>query len=349
MPDTIVPAALRKGDSIAFVSPSKRLNTSHPAALKRAKDFFEARGYKVKVIFDETKTEGLRATTLKRCEELHSAFRDPEVKAVLCTSGGHGADELLRHLDYELIRANPKIFAGYSDITQLIYAIFPNTGLRGFYAPAAITEFADLPAPPSFTVDHFFHVLANPTNEAVGPIPQSKEWFPDLAKFLVEDPSSEEPRVSRPNPGWKWLRPGKTTGRLHGGSFGVLYQFKGTKFCPSSHRGKTLMIETSMGASLREPLSFAQLRLQLSQLVNTGLFDEIAGLLVGRWYGYNDDERLEAEMLLLEFLEGTGFLILSNVDFGHTDPPLTIPFDALASLDSEKNEFVVLEAGVKGD
>lgn len=121
--------ALKPGDTIAFVSPSETLKNAFPIAHGRAKSFFERLGYKVNVIFDDSPAANFRDSVLKRCEELHAAFRDPDVKMVLCTVEGTTANELLRFLECDLIRANPKIFYSYSDITILHYVIYTQAGL----------------------------------------------------------------------------------------------------------------------------------------------------------------------------------------------------------------------------
>ena len=86
----------------------------------------------------------------------------------------------------------------------------------------------------------------------------------------------------------------------------------------------------------------------MADLVNLGIFEQITGLVVGRPYKYTDEQKEEFKQMVLDQCYGTDFPILYNVDIGHTDPLLTIPLNALASLDSERDEFAILEAGVAG-
>jgi muramoyltetrapeptide carboxypeptidase LdcA involved in peptidoglycan recycling len=125
-------------------------------------------------------------TVLLRCHEIHSAFRDPEVKAIICTIGGLSANELLPHLDYDLIKANPKIFCGYSDITLLHHAIFTQTGLQTFYGPAAITQFGEYPKPLNFTLSHFLKVLQG-VEKPIGALPRSIEWTEEFLDWGKEE------------------------------------------------------------------------------------------------------------------------------------------------------------------
>lgn len=121
--ERVIPEKLQMGDTIAFISPSARLNLLLPAPFERAKAFVEGLGYHVKVFFNNQEPADFHDSVLQRCEEVHEAFRDSSVKAIVCTIGGSNANELLPHLDHQLIKSHPKIFCGYSDITLLHYAI----------------------------------------------------------------------------------------------------------------------------------------------------------------------------------------------------------------------------------
>jgi muramoyltetrapeptide carboxypeptidase len=241
MAPTTVPAALKEGDTIAFISPSERLNSIFPAALNRAKIYIDSLGFKVKIIFDPTPSSNFREAVLKRCDEVHAAFRDPEVKAILCTVGGTTANELLRFLDYDLIKANPKIFCGYSDITVLHYAIFTQTGLQTFYGATAIAEFGEFPEPLDFTAKDFLKVLKDSADRPIGLVPRSLEWTQDLPGFFFGK-DTKGPRNLDPAPGWTWLRAGKAKGRIFGGCLSVVLRLKGTKYW-ADHRGKILLLE----------------------------------------------------------------------------------------------------------
>ncbi|KAG8999988.1 hypothetical protein FRB95_011495 [Tulasnella sp. JGI-2019a] len=126
---------------------------------------------------------------------------NPDVKAIICTIGGHTTNELLPHLDYELIRANPKIFIGYSDITLLHYALFVKAGLRTFYGPAVITQWGEFPQPYTFTADHFFRVVTRPV-ESISLVPRSCEWTQEFLDWGTTD-AEQRPRKMLQSPKWK--------------------------------------------------------------------------------------------------------------------------------------------------
>ena len=285
---------------------------------------------------------------LQRCEQIHQPFRDPDVKAIICTIGGNRANELLRHLDYSLIQSNPKIFCGYSDITLLHYAIFTQTGLQTFYGPTAIPELGEYPEPFSFTSKNLLHVTRESAGEAVGVVPRSSHWAEKLPDFFFGDESSQRPRELSSSPKWIWLRSGIATGRIFGGCLPSVLRLSGTRFWPD-YGGRVLFLENPMGKKIEDPFPLDDTRACMADLVNTGVFDEITGLIVGRPYGYDEQMRGEFAQMIADQCSGTDFPILLNVDIGHTSPVLTIPMNALVSLDSEKDDFRILEPGVLGN
>jgi muramoyltetrapeptide carboxypeptidase LdcA involved in peptidoglycan recycling len=156
---TTIPRSLRKGDTIAFISPSARRNSIFPAPLDRAKAYLESLENQVKIIYSDISSLSHKKSILARCDEIHSAFADPSITAIICTAGGTSSNELLKHLNYALIRSHPKIFCGFSDITVLHYAFLTQAHLRTFYSPEAIKHLGDYPRPMEFTLSHFLAML----------------------------------------------------------------------------------------------------------------------------------------------------------------------------------------------
>ena len=136
----IRPAALRPGDTIAFVAPAGGLDRDR---MELARKRLEACGFQVKVPDDLFRRRGyLAGTDEARAGELMAAFRDPQVRAIFPGTGGYGATRILDRLDYEAIRSNPKILIGFSDITALHLAIQKKTGLITFHSPNPIGSVA---------------------------------------------------------------------------------------------------------------------------------------------------------------------------------------------------------------
>ncbi|OOF90641.1 hypothetical protein ASPCADRAFT_519063 [Aspergillus carbonarius ITEM 5010] len=354
MPDTILPKALQKGDTIALISPSARLNDVLPRSLARGKTFLESLGFPVKIIYTSLPPTTPIAESIRvRCEELHTAFHDPSIAAIICTIGGSHANEMLPFLDYDLIQSNPKIFIGYSDTTFLHYAIESRTGLRTFYGPSILTDLCDFPNPLQFTINHFLHVLAPPTTTPIGPLPRSATCTLDHGAFLYGDDESTTPRDLIPAPSWRWLRRSHSTGHLYGGTVSCVVRLQGTPYAPASWEDKIMFLESAMGDSLAQPYSVDRFRSALVDLALCGVLQQIRGLVVGRGYKYDDEMQDQLAGVITEVFDtivgrgSEGIPILMNVDFGHTSPLLTLPIGARVRLNSERDEFVVLEAAVE--
>ena len=130
-----------------------------------------------------------------------------------------------------------------------------------------------------------------------------------------------------------------------GGCLPSMLQLAGTKYFPS-YRGCILLLENPEGEVFNGPLPYEQTRSLMADLVNLGIFEEIIGLVIGRPYKYDDEQKEDFKQMVLDQCRQSIFPILFNVDIGHTDPMLTIPLNALASLNSERDEFAIVESGV---
>lgn len=339
------PRALCQGDTIAIISPSGRLNDIFPNRVARGKEFLEQLGYQVKIVFNVPTPTDHWQRILHRCEEIHSVFADSSIKAIFCTIGGLSANELLPHLDYDLIKANPKIFCGYSDITLFHSAFFTQASLRTFYGPALIPTLGEYPRPFQFAIDHFLHVLRDSVDKPIGPIPRSPAWTQEFLDWGDSSIETSRPRHTNPALPWKWLRPGKTTGRIFGGCLPSILQLTGTKYLPD-FRDRILLLETPEFEAAGTPVPLEYARSWMADLVLAGIIGSVSGIVLGRPYSYDDKMRQEFEQMVVEQCYGTEFPILANVDVGHTDPILTLPLNALATLDSDADEFTIIEAAV---
>lgn len=359
--DPIIPKALKKGDTIAFISPSARLNGILPTPLARGKAYLESLGFCVEIIFTSS-TSTAATTSIKesiriRCEELHTAFRDPRITTIICTIGGAHANEMLPFLDYSLIQSNPKIFVGYSDTTFLHYAIQSRTGLRTFYGPSVLTDFSDSPKPMQFTIDHFVRVLTETENPA-GLVPRSSVCAVEHSDFFFGNEASDKPRQVVESPSWRWLRKGRAIGHLYGGTISCVVRLQATNYAPGSWKGKILFLESAMGDDMHLPYSVSEFRNNLVDLALSegggggNVLHDISGLVVGRGYKYDTHMQDELAGVIEQVFDAIvgrkdELPVLMNVDFGHTSPILTLPIGALARLDSGLDEFSIVESGVK--
>lgn len=129
----IMPPKLKIGDTIGVVAPSSPIIGDNIEELNKAKGIVEKSGFKVKYsknLFSNT--NGYSATAKEKAEDINAMFADKEVKMIWCAKGGNNSNSTFEYLDYELIKKNPKIICGYSDITSLTNIITEKTGLITF-------------------------------------------------------------------------------------------------------------------------------------------------------------------------------------------------------------------------
>jgi muramoyltetrapeptide carboxypeptidase len=249
----IKPKRLEKGDTIGIISPSgsaaynkKMFNAGLKVIKKLGFDY--KLGKNVYAELDEHKNNYSAGTVEQRIEDLHWVFEDKEVDAIICSTGGVTANQLLRHIDYNIIKKNPKIFSGMSDITTLENPIFAKTGLVTFHGPIVMFmwEFAK--------EQELFLNAVKPE-----PLGQIKPFKPNT---------------------WQTIKPGKTSGRLVGGNFNTVAKLLGTEFEPD-WRNKILLLEAfQMKSESVEDV--------MSDYANHGVYDKISGMIIGHLDGYDN-------------------------------------------------------------
>jgi muramoyltetrapeptide carboxypeptidase len=275
------------------------------------------------------------ASAEERAADINAAFADPEVKLVLAAIGGLHSIQVLRHLDYELIAANPKLFQGYSDITVLHWALLRHAGLATLYGPALLTSLAEYPSVLPFT-DHFVR-KAWFENEPIEFEP-AIEWTDELLDFDVAA-DLERPRTKTQNEGWMPLRGGAAEGPLVVGCLeSIAFFLAGTHAWPDL-RGAILAVEPA-----DTPASPAIADACLSVLDEHGVLEDVAALVVGRPCRYSASQR---ELLWRAVKARTApyaLPVLANVDFGHSDPFHPIPNGVRARIDVDELQFETLES-----
>ena len=178
--DNIIAPKLKKGDTIGFLSVSGDIKDF--SRLEKAKELFEKRGYRV-VISDTAKMRKnyLCAQDAIRAKALNDFFADKSINAIVSCRGGYGAIRILDKIDYELIKNNPKIFCGYSDITALQLMIYKKTGLVTYNAPMAYSDFGtDLEED---TINSFFNTLEHGIKEIS--LEKSKIYYGGIAAGIL--------------------------------------------------------------------------------------------------------------------------------------------------------------------
>lgn len=315
----IKPKALKAGDIVGVITPSTYV--SDPMRLDLVPKTIEHFGLKVKIGKNVRKRSGYLGGSIdERVADLHEMFQDPEVKGIFCIRGGYGSPQLLDRIDYKLIRNNPKVFAGYSDITAMHLAIQRHAGLVTFHSPVVLSRFTD------WTQDHFRRAL-----------------FTNEAKRIIRNPDERNPL--RPVHPFRAIRPGKVRGPIMGGNLTLISSLMGTPYEPDT-RGKIFFIEDVGEEPYRIDRMLTQLRL-------AGKFDQAAGIIVGECVDCNPREfrpGFESTFSLNEVLEDIlstlRVPVLSGLLVGHTDDQATLPLGVTAELDAEAGSLTIEEAGV---
>ncbi|MBA3275937.1 MAG: LD-carboxypeptidase, partial [Chloroflexia bacterium] len=277
-------------------------------------------------------------TAENRVADLHAMFADPEVAAILATIGGDHSCQLLPLIDWELIRDNPKIFMGFSDITVLNVAIRARTGLVTFNGPGLLTDWAEFPDMPAFSRENALRAIRTP--EPMGDLAPSAWWTEEFLDWATGEDATRL-RTRTPATGWRWLREGSAEGPLIGGCLESLQHLRGTPWWPHM-TGALLFLETSEERPSPEDIDG-----MLMDYENMGVFDQITGLIFARPYGYSDDDKARLHEIIVERTARFGFPVLADTDTGHTTPLQTLPLGCNAILDSATNRFAITEAAVR--
>ncbi len=330
-----MPPRLKKGDTIAIISPSAGLAAIFPHRLDNAIKFLESEGYKIKEFPCTRKINDWEsAPARERAKDIMGAFLDKEIKAVICSIGGNTINKTLKYLDFEKIKNNPKILCGYSDISVLHYAINKKTGLSTFYGPCAMTQFGEYPRPLKYTLEHFDKAVVK---GEIGEVKASEKWTDELLDWSQKK-DLERARELKENKGFEWLKEGKSEGEIIGGCLPSICGLLGTEYWPD-HSNKILFIEIPEAQQFDKGEPLAEVDSLLCNLNLAGIFKQIKGLIIGRPFRYDEKEKEKFKEIILDNTKDYNFPILYGVDIGHTDPQITIPLGVKIRLDSRLNLF----------
>jgi len=344
----VKPTCLRKGDTVAVLSPSWGGPSRYPhvfdMGLRNLETMF---GLKIK----EFETARMDAdVTYKnpklRAEDLNRAFEDPEVSAIIASIGGDDSVRILPFLNLESIYANPKILMGYSD-TAVITSYLCSHGMVTFNGPAVMAGFAQLRHFPAEVADHIRDILFAPTETYA--YRAYRQWADQYVDWNT--PGYDGVRELTDNTeGWRWLQGnGVVRGRLFGGCIEVFEFLKGTRFWAPAEifDGAILFFETS-----EDKPSVSNIKYMLRNYGSMGVLNQISALLFGRARSFTEAEKAELETVIVEVVAGefgrADMPIVVNMDFGHTDPQFIMPLGIQAEIDCVAKSFTLLESAVLG-
>lgn len=334
------PPLLKQGDTIGIISPSLGLYPFVPHRLNRAIECIESLGFHIKLGKTTKTSNGYVSGTIEdRVDDIHKMFLDNEVKAIITTIGGNHCNQLLKHINYSLIRRNPKIFIGFSDITVLHYAFLSQANLKTFYGPQVMTQFGENPELQEYTLQYFKNVLFKKNRKQVLFIKPSDTWTDEFLDWTTKE-DQVRPRKYYKNNGYRWLREGKSEGKLLGGCLQSINHLQGTKYWVDP-KNSIFFLDIPEGHDFGKGMSLADIDSYFADLDNLDVFSSINALIIGRPIGYSLDDLKQFESIIMKYTSRFSYPIVCNVNIGHTDPIATFPYTSFTKINSEKNHIII--------
>ncbi len=299
----LIPQKLKKGDVIGVVAPSNPIIDENIEDLEQARKIIENAGFKVKYsknLFSNT--NGYSATSREKAEDINEMFRDKDVKMIWCAKGGQNSNSTFEYLDYEVIKNNPKIICGYSDITSLTNIITAKTGLV------------------TFSGTNFKTIATDETNYSYNEV--MKRFVDGSLELGLEGEKYET------------LNEGVAEGQLIGGNLSLTRGLVSGKYS-IDFTDKILFLE-ELGIETMPSLASNF----LYYMKQNGIFDKIKGLWIGN-YEHESGISLEKVILdVLE--GEYGFPIIKSNNFGHTETKTVIPIGTKAKIDTKNERKIEL-------
>ncbi|MFH1643193.1 MAG: S66 peptidase family protein [Patescibacteria group bacterium] len=318
------PAKLKNGDEVRIIAPSCSMATIPQEAQRIANQCFSDLGLKLSFGKHIEEKDDFDSSSIEsRVQDIHEAFSDENVKAIIPVVGGFNSNQLLRYLDWDLIKNNPKIFCGYSDITALNNAIFTKTGLVSYCGPNYSTFGQEFYL--DYTLEYFKKCLFS---KAPFEIISSKKWSDD------DWQKDQKERNLISNDGFSIINKGRASGTIIGTNLCTLNLLQGTEYFPSL-ANSILFIEDD-----EESLSHHFDR-DLQSLLHLPDFKNVKGVVIGRFQKASKITVENISKIIKTKKELEKLPVIANVDFGHTEPKSTFPIGGEVSLVATNGKIVL--------
>lgn len=311
----IIPSKLKRGDLIRVIAPSRSLQLIGEETKQIANKRFEDMGLTLSFGKHINESDDFTSSSIEsRIEDLHDAFADKSVKAIITVIGGFNSNQLFRSIDWNLIRENSKIFCGFSDITALNNAMYAKTGLITYSGPHYSTFGQKLHF--DYSLKYFKKCLFSDKQFQLKP---SKEWSDD-SWYLDQDK-----RELLPNNGYLVIHEEEAEGTIIGANLCTLNLLQGTEYMPSL-QDSILFIEDDYESV---PHTFDR---DLQSLIHQPGFEGVKGIVIGRFQKASKMTNNLLKQIVETKKELKNIPVIANVDFGHSDPKITFPIGGEARL-----------------
>ena len=303
----MIPTKLKKGDTIGVIAPSNYIEKDDLEYINASIALMEASGFNVKFgkyVFEDTL--GYGTSPEKRAADINWAFKDDEVKAIMCVKGGEDSNTILDYIDYEMIKKHPKIICGFSDNTSILNAIHEKTGLVTYHGPTfkSLTSWET-----GYAYKQFIKTFAENTES-----------------LIMGEPEDE----------YTTIQAGKATGELVGGNLSLFTKLVCGKYAVNL-QDKILFLEELGFEAAPEMVNS-----NIYYLKQNGVFDKIAGLWIGN---YEHPSKISLEKIITNVIgDEYKFPIIKSNNFGHIDKKIIIPIGTKAEINTnEKIKIKLVE------
>lgn len=305
----MVATKLKNGDEIRVISPSRSLSVIKEEKIKEAVEFLESQGFKVTFSKNSRKIDKVCSSDIKdRVADLHEAFLDKNVKAILTSTGGFNVNQILEYIDYDIIKNNPKIICGYSDITALLNAIYAKTGLVTYHG----LHFSSFKK----------HI--------------NREYSNDMFRKCVCESEQYDIYPSNKEYNYEIVQDGKAEGTIVGGNLCTLNLLQGTEFMPDLEE-KILFLEDD---NIVGDLFSYEFERNLQSLLQVKGTDKLRGVVFGR---FSDDCNMTIDVIrrmVRSKKQLKNVPIISNVEFGHLFPIITFPIGGKVIINTQNENHI---------
>ena len=299
----ILPERLKRGDTIGVIAPSDPIIGDNIEELERAKKIIENDGFKVK--FSKNLFLNINeysSSAKEKAQDINEMFADKEVKMIWCAKGGENSNTTFEYIDYELIKQNPKIICGYSDITSLTNMITEKTGLV------------------TFSGTNFKTIATDETNYS---------YKEAIKRFVDADLEIGQAREK-----YYTIQEGRAEGKLIGGNLSLTRAMVSGKYS-INFTDKILFLE-ELGFETGPALA----NNYLYYMKQNGVFDKIKGLWIGN-YEHESGIALE-KIIMDVLGNEYDFPIIKSNNFGHIETKTVIPIGTKAKIDTKKQVKIEL-------